>query len=84
MGTVSLKHIDYVNGNAEFAITVCKEAMGHRYAWFGMKEIINKAFKELNLTSVYWCVSRKNLRAVRFYDKHNFHEVFDVSSEIRE
>lgn len=84
MGTVSLKHIDYVNGNAEFAITVCKEAMGHRYAWFGTKEIINKAFKELNLTSVYWCVSRKNLRAVRFYDKHNFHEVFDVSSEIRE
>ena len=84
MGIVRLKHIDYINGNAEFAITVCKEAMGHRYAWFGMKEIINKAFKELNFTSMYWCVSRKNLRAVRFYDKHNFHEVFDASSEIRE
>lgn len=82
MGTVSLKQIDYVNGNAEFAITVGKDAMGHGYAWFGMKAIIQKAFDELGLTCLYWCVSRKNVRAVRFYDKHNFHEVFDVSEEI--
>lgn len=84
MGTASLKHIDYVNGNAEFAITVCKDAMGHGYAWLGMKEIIHKAFEELNLTCVYWCVSRKNLRAVRFYDKHNFHEAVDISDDILE
>lgn len=84
MGTVSLKHIDYENGTAEFAITVCRDAMGHGYSWFGMKEIINKAFEELNLNCVYWCVSRKNLRAVRFYDKHNFHEVFDISEKILE
>lgn len=82
MGTVSLKHIDRTEGNAEFAITVRKEAMGRGYSWFGMKEIINKAFSELNLECVYWCVSRKNDRAVRFYDKHNFHEAVDISDKI--
>nr|MBQ4455211.1 GNAT family N-acetyltransferase [Clostridia bacterium] len=76
MGTVSLKHIE--DGNAEFAITVRKESMGRGYAWFGMESIIKKAFDELGLECIYWCVSRENTRAVRFYDKHNFHEVFDI------
>lgn len=84
MGTVSLKHIDEINLSAEFAITVCREAMGHGYAWFGMKAIIEKAFQELGLESIYWCVSRKNVRAVRFYDKHNFHEAVDISEDILE
>ena len=76
MGTVSLKHIE--NGSAEFAITVRAESMGKGYSWFGMENIIEKAFNELNLESVYWCVSRDNPRAVRFYDKHNFHEALDI------
>jgi len=82
MGTVSLKNIE--NGNAEFAITVRQEAMGKGYSWFGMKAIIEKAFNELNLESVYWCVSRENERAVRFYDKHNFHEVIDIPKKVLE
>lgn len=84
MGTVSLKHIDKNNGNAEFAITVRKEAMGRGYSWYGMETIIEKAFNDFNLNSVYWCVSRKNERAVRFYDKHNFHETLDISEKILE
>lgn len=76
MGTVSLKNIE--NRSAEFAITVRAEAMGHGYSWFGMEAILEKAFDELGLESVYWCVSRKNKRAVRFYDKHNFKEILDV------
>lgn len=80
MGTVSLKHI--ANGSAEFAITIRTTAMGHGYSWFGMESIINKAFDELGLESVYWCVSRNNKRAVRFYDKHNFNEVLDMPSEV--
>lgn len=82
MGTVSLKHIDLKKQTAEFAITVRKCAMHKGYSWFGMKKIIEKAFQEFNLESVYWCVSKSNLRAVRFYDKHKFHEVFDISDEI--
>lgn len=80
MGTVSLKHIE--NGSAEFAITVRAEAMGHGYSWFGMEAIIEKAFNEYWLDSVYWCVSRENARAVRFYDKHNFHEVVDIPQKV--
>ncbi len=84
MGTVSLKKIDYERMTAEFAITVRKCAMHKGYSWYGMKSIIEKAFDELNLESVYWCVSKDNKRAVRFYDKHHFHEALDISQDILE
>lgn len=84
MGTVSLKHIDKKSSSAEFAIVVRRESMGRGYSWFGMEAIIEKAFSEFNLESVYWCVSRENQRAVRFYDKHNFHEAVDISVDILE
>lgn len=83
MGTVSLKHMDKLTASAEFAITVRKEAMGRGYSWFGMETVIEKAFSEFELESVYWCVSKKNQRAVRFYDKHNFHEAIDIPADIR-
>lgn len=80
MGTVSLKHIQ--NGNAEFAIAVRSVAMAKGYAWFGMQEILKIAFDQLKLSCVYWCVSRNNQRAIRFYDKHHFKETIDVPEEI--
>lgn len=80
MGTVSLKAIE--GKSAEFAIAVRSKAMGHGYAWFGMEAIIEKAFDELGLETVYWCVSRRNERAVRFYDKHGFHEIIDVPRRV--
>lgn len=80
MGTVSLRDIE--NGSAEFAITVRTKAMSRGYSWIGMEAILKKAFEELNLDCVYWCVSRKNTRAVRFYDKHNFHEALDIPAEV--
>ena len=82
MGTVSLKNIDRGNNSAEFAITVRKFAMGRGYSWYGMEEIIRKGFEEYGLESIYWCVSKNNKRAVRFYDKHNFHEAVDISESI--
>jgi RimJ/RimL family protein N-acetyltransferase len=82
MGTVSLKHIDRESGNAEFAIIVRKSAMGRGYSWYGMTEIIRIAFEELNLNCVYWCVSEKNIRAVRFYNKHGFNQVVDIAQNI--
>ena len=80
MGTVSLKNVNGVNG--EFAITVRKDAMGRGYSWYGMESIIEKAFSEYGLESVYWCVSKENVRAVRFYDKHNFHEALDLPNDV--
>lgn len=82
MGTVSLKSIDRSNQSAEFAITVRKISMGKGYSWYGMEEIIRKAFEEYHLENVYWCVSKANERAVRFYEKHNFHEAVDIPQHI--
>ena len=82
MGTVSLKSIDKKDSSAEFAITVRKSAMGKGFSWYGMKEIIRLAFEKYGLKNIYWCVSRKNARAVRFYDKHNYHETTDISDSI--
>ena len=76
MGTVSLKYIE--KHTAELAIVVRKRAMSRGYSWYGMEGILEKAFYEYGLENVYWCVSRENKRAIRFYDKHNFHEILDV------
>lgn len=80
MGTVSLKNIN--NGTAEFAISVRRKAMGRGYAWYGMERIIGVGFDELNLNSIYWCVSTNNRRAIKFYEKHSFHRVVDVPQNV--
>lgn len=82
MGTVSLKNIDRSNQSAEFAITVRKSSMGRGYSWFGMEEIISRAFYMYDLVNVYWCVSETNERAVRFYNKHNFHQAVDIPANV--
>lgn len=83
MGTVSLKHIDYKNGTAEFAITIRKCAMGKGYSAYGMAEIIRKGIEELHLKNIYWCVSRVNERAVRFYDKNQYKRTECVPENIK-
>ncbi|MBR2558010.1 MAG: GNAT family N-acetyltransferase [Methanobrevibacter sp.] len=80
MGTVSLKHI--TNESAEFAIAVRTTAMGKGYSWFGMESIINKAFSDYGLSLVYWCVSKENKRAVRFYEKHGFREMMNIPQSV--
>jgi RimJ/RimL family protein N-acetyltransferase len=82
LGTVSLKHIK--DKTAEFGIVVRKKAMRRGYAWFGMEEIMKVAFEDLKLESVYWCVNKSNERAIRFYEKHNFHQVKDISKDVLE
>lgn len=82
MGTVSLKNINTDTLCAEFAITVRRAAMGRGYSWFGTIEIMRIGFEEFHLESIYWCVSRDNTRAVRFYDKHHFHEALDIPSNV--
>ena len=72
MGTVSLKHIDKKNKNAEFAVAMRTCAMGKGYSKYGMAEIIRIGLEEMGLNEVYWCVSPANKRAVRFYDKNEY------------
>lgn len=70
MGTVSLKHI--TEKTAEFGITVRKCAMGKGYSKFGMDAIVKKGFKELGISTIYWCVSPRNSRAIGFYNKNGY------------
>lgn len=81
MGTVSLKHINREKGCAEFAITVCREAMGKGYSRFGMSEILRYGFHTLGLRRIYWYVSRKNARAIRFYEKNGYGKITDLPPE---
>jgi len=80
MGTVSLKNI--ADGAAEFGITVRRCAMGRGFSFFGMRRVLAMGFEELGLERIYWCVSRNNTRACRFYDKHGFPEETESSPEI--
>lgn len=73
MGTVSLKHI--TQHTAEFAITICKDAMGKGYSIWAMNKIIKLGFEKYGLEDIYWCVAKDNLRALRFYDKNRFSRV---------
>ena len=81
MGTVSLKHIH--EGTAEFAITVRAAAMGKGYAGYGMAAILEMGIRQLGLSAIYWCVSRYNARAVRFYDKNSYVRTESVPESIR-
>ena len=78
MGTVSLKHQNLVEGFAEFAITMRKEAMGRGFASFGMKRMLATGFALRGLKEIIWCVSEDNKRAIRFYDKHEYKRINEV------
>ena len=80
MGTVSLKHIQ--DGCAEFAITVRSCAMGKGYSAYGMQSILEKGIRELGLDAIYWCVNRKNTRAIRFYDKNGYRRTDCVPAQL--
>ena len=82
MGTVSLKHIG--SGTAEFAITVRACAMGKGYSGFGMAQILRHGLGQLGLDAIYWCVSPKNQRAVRFYDKNGYTRTQEVPQRLLE
>ena len=70
LGTVSLKHLQ--PEQAEFAITIRKCAMGKGVSREAMSLILRYGFDRFGLKRIYWCVSPKNQRAVRFYDKNGY------------
>ncbi len=80
MGTISLKNIE--NESAELALSVRAIAMNKGYSWIGIQTIINEAFSKYGINSVYWCVDKKDKRSIRFFDKHNFHETYDIPNII--
>ncbi|SCG81935.1 diamine N-acetyltransferase [Proteiniborus sp. DW1] len=72
IGTVSLKNINYIDKNAEYAIVVRKKYWGQKYAYEATKAIINYGFDKLNLNKIYLNVLSSNTRANLFYEKFGF------------
>ena len=82
LGTVSLKHIDMNQKIAEFAITISSKAMGNGVSKYGMEEILRIGIEELGLENIFWCVSKENERAIRFYEKGKGKRTNCVPNEI--
>ena len=83
MGIASLKYVDVEKGYAQIFVAVRKAAMARGYSWFAVCELLRIAFEEMNLESVYWCISHENVRAVRFCDKHFLKRIIDVPLDIK-
>lgn len=72
LGTISLKNIDFQNGNAEYAISLREKAIGKNIARQATDLILYIAFIQLELHKVYLNVTSENVRAIRFYEKYGF------------
>lgn len=71
-GTISLKNIDNLKGEAEYAIALHPSAIGNGIALLATKKILRIAFSELNLNQIYLNVLENNIRAIKFYEKVGF------------
>ena len=72
LGTISLKNINEINKNAEYAISMRKCARGKNISSEATQEILKYGFETLKLSRIYLCVSDSNQRAIRFYKKMGF------------
>lgn len=72
LGTVSLKEVDVVAGNAEYAIAMTVQARGTGAALTGTRDILELAFEGFGLREVWLCVRESNVRAQGFYAKVGF------------
>ena len=72
LGTISLKNINEITKDAEYAICLRKKAIGTSIALDSTNELIKIAFKELHLNKVYLNVFLDNIRANKFYLKAGF------------
>lgn len=72
VGTVSLKNVNHIDRNAEYAIAIHKDYWGKEFAKFATDSIIEYGFGRLNLHKIYLKVSSSNVRANMFYEKYGF------------
>lgn len=74
VGTISLKNINYIDRNAEYAIVIRKKYWGQSFAYEATKSIIEYGFNKLNLHKIYLNVLSSNQRANKFYQRFGFAE----------
>ena len=75
LGNVGLTKIDYKNGKASLGIFIGEEEnLSKGYGSEAIKLILNFAFNEIRLHSVYLTVFANNHRAIKAYTKCGFQE----------
>lgn len=72
LGTISLKNMDLMAKNAEYAICLRKKAQGRGIAVEATRELLKRAFLEFNMERVYLNVLSENRKAIRLYEKCGF------------
>lgn len=72
LGTISLKSIDLINRNAEYAISTRKFVHGTGVAYDATQLILDKGFHKFELHRIYLSVLKDNKRAIQFYKKCGF------------
>lgn len=72
LGTISLKNIDNISLNAEYAISMRKKTFGTGAAREATLLLLSIAFEKMKLKKVYLNVLEENRRAVKFYEKMGF------------
>jgi diamine N-acetyltransferase len=72
IGTISLKNINYIDRNAEYAIILRKEYWGTNISKLATLRILEYGFKTINLNKIYLNVLSTNIRAIKFYEKIGF------------
>ncbi len=82
LGTVSLKNINSVNRDAEYAVSVRKQYHGSGVAVAATNAVLKIAFEELDLCKVYLNVLSQNIRAIRFYEKLGFKYVKEEKNSV--
>lgn len=72
VGTISLKNIDNVVGQAEYAIITSSKIHGKGIAFVATMELLDFAFSKMKLNRIYLNVLTDNERANHFYIKCGF------------
>jgi len=72
VGTVWLKDVNLIDGNAELAIFMDREHIGSGYGRDAQRAILDFAFKNVGLQRVWLIAYAANDRAIRSYEKLGF------------
>ena len=82
MGTISLKNIDLLAKEAEYAVVTRRIAQGKGYAHMATAELASYAFESLKLNRIYLNVLKENHRANHFYRKNGFRYIGEDSEKL--
>lgn len=72
VGTIILTDIDYINGNTQIHIKLSESYRGKGFATDAIKCVLDYAFKELRLKTVYSEIIQYNVASIKLFEKCRF------------